>query len=345
MAELTQARPVVIAGHNSPWFRWLAVFLGLVLGLTAAEATLREIAPPSDTKAIAFPGSPRQYGYPANFGGYAGGVRFMTNSSGFRGREFSEASPAKDFSVVVVGDSYAFGYGVEYANSFPAIIERELSSSGTPVKVFDLAMPGYNTAEELATLQEFAPHLHPDLILLSYHPNDIERHAASNENSGETIIQSLNLREHLYLARFLLPQLAGVARWLHIPINSTATAEIADYLENRESWRRNQVTLDQFIALTKALHARLGVVVVPYFVALDKDHPALPAYAAAVDFFRSRGVAATEVFPYVEGMNAGKLWINRFDGHPNALGHTYIAKAAMDLIRDNHLVQPVSARP
>ena len=202
MAELTQARPVVIAGRNSPWFRWLAVFLGLVLGLTAAEATLREIAPPSDTKAIAFPGSPRQYGYPANFVGYAGGVRFMTNSSGFRGREFSEASPAKDFSVVVVGDSYAFGYGVEYANSFPAIIERELSSSGRPVKVFDLAMPGYNTAEELATLQEFAPHLHPDLILLSYHPNDIERHAASNENSGETILQSLNLREHLYLARF-----------------------------------------------------------------------------------------------------------------------------------------------
>ena len=344
MAELTQARPVVISGRNFPWFRSLAVLLGLVLGVIVAEVTLREIAPVGDTKAVAFPGSPRQYGYAANFVGYAGGVPFRTNSSGFRGREFSETSEAKDLIVVVVGDSYAFGYGVDYAHSFPAIIEKELSSSGTPVKVFDLAIPGYDTAEELATLREFAPHLHPDLILLSYHPNDIERHAASNQTSGGTILQSLNLREHLYLARLLLPQVAGIARWLHLPIKTTATAEIADYVENRESWQQNQVTLDQFIALTKALHARLGVVVVPYFVALNENHPALPVYKIAVDFFRSRGVPATEVFPYVEGLNAGKLWINSFDGHPNALGHTYIAKAALDLIRDNHLVQAVSTQ-
>ena len=46
----------------------------------------------------------------------------------------------------------------------------------------------------------------------------------------------------------------------------------------------------------------------------------------------------------MKGLNAGKLWINSFDGHPNAAGHTYIAKAALDLIRDNHLVQPVSAQ-
>ena len=252
------------------------MFLGLALGLVAAEGTLRQLAPASDTQATVFPGSARQYGYPANFVGYAGGVPFRTNSAGFRGREFSEASTAKDFIVAVVGDSYAFGYGVEYADSFPAIIERELSSSGTPAKVFDLAVPGYNTAEELATLQEFALQLHPDLVLLSYHPNDIERHAASNMESGAHAFQSLNLREHLYLARFLLPQLAGVTRWLHLPIKTTATAEIADYVENRESWRRNQVTLDQFIALTKTLHAKLGVVVVPYLVALNESHPELP---------------------------------------------------------------------
>ena len=344
MAELTKPRPVTISGRNFPWFPSLAVFLGLVLGLIAAEGTLRQIAPVGDTKGVAFPGSARQYGYPANFVGYAGGVPFRTNSTGFRGREFSEANAAKEFNVVIVGDSYAFGYGVKYADSFPAIIERKLSSSGTPVKVFDLAVPGYNTAEELATLQEFAPHLHPDLILLSYHPNDIERHASSNEKSGETIFQPLNLREHLYLARLLLPQLAGVARWLHLPIKTTATAEIADYVENRESWRRNQVTLDQFIALTKTLHARLGVVVVPYFVSLNENHPVLPVYAVAVDFFRSRGVPAKEVFPYVEGLNAGKLWINSFDGHPNAVGHAYIAKAALDLIRDNDLLQRVSTQ-
>jgi lysophospholipase L1-like esterase len=349
MAELTLTRPATLQARKTRGFFTAAILLGLVLGIGVAEVIVRGMAPPPDTKAISLPSSPRQYGYPPHFTGYAGGVQFSTNSSGFRGPDFPEVNsakdPAKDFNIVVVGDSYAFGYGVDYENTFPRIIERELSSSGAPIKVFDLAVPGYDTAEELATLKEFARRLHPDLILLSYHLNDIERRTASDEAASGGILQSWNLREHFYLARLLLPQLAGLSRWLRLPIRTTASAEVTDYVENSEAWRRNQSTLDQFIAFTQSIHARLGVVVVPYFVTLNQKHPALRAYAVAENYFSSRGIPVADAFHYVQGLNARKLWINRFDGHPNAIGHSYIARAVLDLIRDNNLAQSVPTKP
>ena len=325
-------------------FYAITLALGLGAGAVAAEGVLRWVAPPPDTKAVALPESGRQYGYPAHFAGYAGGIPFRTNSVGFRGREPVEKHSAGELVVVVVGDSYAFGYGVERGKSFPSLIEEQLAASGTPVKVLVLALPGYNTAQELAALQEFAPRMAPDLILLSYHVNDIQRHPAESGNSERASSPPFDVREYSVLARLLLPQLASVARTLHLPVKTTANAEVQEYTENGEAWQRNQSTLKELVAFSRSLPAKVGVVVVPYFVSLNENHPGLPAYEVIEAFFREQAVPVTGVFPYVKGLQAGDLWINMFDGHPNEKGHAYIAKAALDLIRENQLLQPIASQ-
>ena len=84
-----------------------------------------------------------------------------------------------------------------------------------------------------------------------------------------------------------------------------------------------------------AIGARVGVLVVPYVVELDDHHPAIVAYQVVVRYCETAGVPAVDAFTYFKGRDAGSLWINAFDGHPNAAGHILLAHAVEDLVRQN----------
>lgn len=321
----------------------LAFGIGCVLAAVVGEAIVRLVEPRPDTHGISTHGSAREYGYAPNSNGFAGGVRFVTNSSGFRGPEFGNLDSA--FVIVVLGDSYSFGYGVEYAEAFPALLEANLRRrhQGWNVRVIDLGIPGYNTSQELATLKEWAPRLHPNLVLLQYHLNDIQRQLsgapASKRASGTGLER---LKRHLHLLRFLLPRLAGAARALGLPVKTTATAELADYTGGSPAWQRNQATLQELFAIARSGGAAVGVLIVPYMVALDRSHPLIPAYDAVYRFCVSSGVPVVNSFRYFMGRRAGALWINAFDGHPNAAGHALLAAAAGELVAkaDSNLHPP-----
>jgi hypothetical protein len=175
-------------------------------------------------------------------------------------------------------------------------------------------------------------------VILAYHLNDLERHlkAADNIQKNRRI---LSAKDYIHLLRFVLPRLAAVARALNIPIVTTVTREKSEYTDNGEAWKKNQVLLKELIAVTKNLEAKLAVVILPYMVQLNDKHPTLEAYIAAQRFFQSLHVPTVNAFEYFKGEDAGTLWINPFDGHPNARGHKLIAQAAADLILAHHLAE------
>lgn len=83
---------------------------------------------------------------------------------------------AGEVRIVAVGDSVTFGWGVATADSYPEQLERELGRRvGRPVNVVNGGVGGYNSTQELAFLREDGLALGPDLILLLYVTNDIER--------------------------------------------------------------------------------------------------------------------------------------------------------------------------
>jgi hypothetical protein len=139
--------------------------------------------------------------------------------------------------------------------------------------------------------------------------------------------------------RFLLPQLAALARVLRLPVETSATSEVLEYVESRPRWRENQATLQaMFDFVRNDLHARVALMVVPYMVQLSERHPAAPAYDAVMRFAAAHDVPAINAFDYFRGRSASRLWINLFDAHPNAVGHQLMGHAAADLLTSRHLV-------
>src|SRR5207237_10295818 len=84
-------------------------------------------------------------------------IRIHINAAGMRGdRELSRPKPAGVFRVVVLGDSFTFGGKVQVEDTFPAALEREFRSAdpSLPTEVLNLAVPGYNTEQEMLSLKE-----------------------------------------------------------------------------------------------------------------------------------------------------------------------------------------------
>jgi lysophospholipase L1-like esterase len=101
-------------------------------------------------------------------------VTVRTNALGMRGGPASEAPAAGVVRVLVVGDSFAFGHGVEDEQGFVRRLETRWRSEGRPVEVLNAAVPGYGTDHHWIWLHESGFALRPDLVLLALCHNDVD---------------------------------------------------------------------------------------------------------------------------------------------------------------------------
>ena len=111
--------------------------------------------------------------------GYAdwfAGVPVKINSLGFRDdREYALAKGPRTFRVLVLGDSVTFGHGSVYEHTYPYLVEQRLRAWRPDVdwQVWNAAVPGYNTSQELAQLLEIGPAFQPDLVIVGFFENDV----------------------------------------------------------------------------------------------------------------------------------------------------------------------------
>lgn len=154
----------------------LAVALIIVLAL--GEVTLRLFAPFPDYTCSSIRCFPDGY-HPLL--GYAGiprldtrfvlpdfDHRLLNNSKGFRDRERSHEKGGAQ-RIVVLGDSTAWGWGVEAEDRFSDLLERQLEGW----EVINLANPGYSTDQELLLLETEGLNYRPDIVLLLFDRNDV----------------------------------------------------------------------------------------------------------------------------------------------------------------------------
>jgi len=108
-------------------------------------------------------------------------IAIHTNSAGMRGlREYPlERVPGKR-RILMLGDSFAFGYGVEDEQVVSAVLEDLLNaSSAGSAEVLNLAVSGFGQAEELVTWQAVGQNYQPDVVVIFYFNNDIGNNAVA----------------------------------------------------------------------------------------------------------------------------------------------------------------------
>jgi hypothetical protein len=162
----------------------LAVFLGIVVLIDASTNLLGFHAPSLGRPGQA--GAFSMWVYDETKGwfhskstlaetGIGGPERFPVrlNSIGLRGPETRLDRPEERGRVLVFGDSYVFGVGVEEERLLTTHLARLLAPHfPSGVEVLNLGVAGYSTDQQVLLWQELGSRLSPDLVILVVCDND-----------------------------------------------------------------------------------------------------------------------------------------------------------------------------
>lgn len=100
-----------------------------------------------------------------------------TNSRGMRGsREFTLEKPPGVTRVLGVGDSGMFGWNTQEGENYLAVLSRELNrrENEERVEVLNMAVPGYNTQQEIELLASRGTAYSPDVVIVGWNANDFD---------------------------------------------------------------------------------------------------------------------------------------------------------------------------
>ena len=130
-------------------------------------------------------------------------VTIRANSAGFPDDEASLEMP----EIIILGDSYAAGWGVEQEQAFPALLENKLDR-----RVLVAAAPSYATGRELWLLDEIDTS-NANTVIIQFSENDAFENFEVFKNEGVTPIHHMvyrsiartNLARKRYLDRPYFP--------------------------------------------------------------------------------------------------------------------------------------------
>ena len=107
--------------------------------------------------------------------------RVSANALGFPGPLYPVAKAPGTYRILVTGDAFTSAEGVNTADAWPRLLERELAArwgAGAPrgrkVEVLDFAITGYGPNQYAAVVKTYAPVFRPDLILIEMFVNDYQ---------------------------------------------------------------------------------------------------------------------------------------------------------------------------
>lgn len=106
------------------------------------------------------------------------GVPVHTDGAGYRvGADTDDEAAARPFTVVCMGASPTFGWGVTreqtYCHQLAKLMPR---LQGRPVRTINMAMIGHSTHQALALLRAEVLALRPDLVTVAHVLNDVDRY-------------------------------------------------------------------------------------------------------------------------------------------------------------------------
>lgn len=94
-----------------------------------------------------------------------------TNAYGFRGPDWDLSANRKN--VVILGDSFAFGWGVQWEETVGKILEKNLQKTDRSYQVINLAMPGWDIDLIIRSFELYKDLLKPVAVVYVFCPNDL----------------------------------------------------------------------------------------------------------------------------------------------------------------------------
>ena len=108
-------------------------------------------------------------------------VEINTNSAGLRGlRDYALEKPPGVTRIVVLGDSFTFGFGVKDNQTFSSLLEQ----SNPNLEALNFGVAGYGLDQILITYREIAREYKADLVIIGIFPEQFWRSTRSFTDAG-----------------------------------------------------------------------------------------------------------------------------------------------------------------
>jgi len=242
---------------------------------------------------------------------------WQTNSLGFRDREWTPEDWAGKQTILLLGDSFAAGWGIENpSDRFGDVLAGLL---GDEWAVVNAAEYGRSTPEQLDIAREH-PLQDPDVIILQYFLNDIsyaQLRLGLQLDPGETPWWA----DESYLLNFVY------YRFL-INVMRADEQDWQDYdfqaYDNPTIWALHRAEIEEFIDFADEREARLIVVIFPNMLYPFRSIPYVDRVAQV---FEERG--KTEVLRLFDEANEWELEeriVSPRDTHPSIAFHRMVGE-------------------
>ncbi len=295
---------------------------------------------------------------------------FETNPDGFRGPEWgapeSEAGPR----VVLLGDSMAVGYGVEYAQTISAELQRLLRERWEKAAVYNLGVPGYGPRHERVLLGRVFDRLKPDLVILAFYDgNDLQNCRAHlelndapttpSEGRPRSLLSPSYWAEHSALGRRIAVQwiawqtrrgtlrhhaLATILRLTQVQVEAQVAEDTILAIEAvagvAEDCSREGA---QFLFLRVPMGSQTEVVgfddVVRRYGLEVADHDRTLPGRVLLEACEELGAPTLDLLPLLElpGESSNPYYFT--EGHLNAVGHRVIAQRVFTCLLEEGLLR------
>ncbi len=248
---------------------------------------------------------------------------FRTNAHGLRDRDRPATAPGTK-RVLVVGDSYAWGYAILGEEAFPQVAERLLAERGRPdVEVINGSVPDYNSRQQRALLERLLPIYRPDAVFVAYVVNDAEP-SQSMPRAPEEVYRHAR-SWFLTEAADRLNRRVFRREWLPSAKETVASNYLDGFDEHSVKWRDSREAIREMRDLSTAAGSTFTVLMLPDFMHhLDERYGLLKIHKAVASWGRELNVPVFDLLQEFHGEDHTKL-IVPWDGHPNAEAHRRIA--------------------
>src|SRR5262249_8195102 len=278
-----------------------AVAVGALLIAIATEIWVRATWEPKNGRPGFFlTDATRAQRLAAGYDGWFAGVPVHINSLELRDpREDSLAKQPNTFRILVLGDSVTFGHGSLYEHSYPYLTEQRLRAWNPAVdwQVWNAAVPGYNTSQELAHLLEVGDRFAPDLVVVGFYENDLTDNQPLVEPSFARTMAARTLsvaRRHIYSLELYKKMYLSLAWRLSASdeyrrrLQHLGTEESLLKVEDKSALREQ--TLTPFERMrddeVRAVDCVYGMKPNPALIPAMQHEPGYPSWLAAVRGFQ-----------------------------------------------------------
>jgi hypothetical protein len=276
------------------------------------------------------------------------------NSLGLRGEEIQPDSSAA--RVLVFGDSYVFGVGVDENGLLTTHLERLLEPHFPHgVEVVNMGISGYSTDQELLLMKELGAVLNPEIVIVVVCDND---YVANTENfawrryykpyfdvddDGELHLRNVPVPELTKLQRIKLWLGQESNVWNFVRSRESKNPAVGAFIEmfqvdvSRPPRRPYKATR----AIVKAFAdevAGLGAWFLVTSTGRRGENPDL--FESLSRFLSEEGIPHLDLLPVLQEARErepNRLWDFNHDTHWNRDAHELAARTIFDFIQENHL--------